>query len=481
MGVENADSRGSGREGAGSLGTAWAGIRGRVTWLRVLTTGAAAVVALELIHPAAYHLPSLDAATASLITMLALVAAVLFGTQFSHTRRLRDLTLFGALVMFTVVEVTSSALPAVLETQSGGRSGAALLGLLFVAAAISAAAQTPSSKLVNWGRRPAAIVIGLSLLVFAAAELGGLLLISEPNVVARHPLPGISLASGHPLGLIVVLLTAGLLAFAGAGLAHRADAEQDGALSLLSGAAVLMTAACLCFFASPWLSPQWMTSRDGLCLLAFVLIVAAGARQEHAVRARLVREAAVAERLRVTRDLHDGLAQDLAVIAAHGARMAEELGVEHPVTVAARRAVSASRGTITDLSASHSRTPRDALEAIAHELGDRFPTAIEVDADVNADLTDDSREQLLRIAREAIANACRHGGAKNVLVSMRQTRDGVAMRVSDDGCGIRGAGEAAGPEGFGIRSMRERAATLDGQLTVHQRRSGGTELQVMIP
>jgi signal transduction histidine kinase len=170
-----------------------------------------------------------------------------------------------------------------------------------------------------------------------------LLLVSEPDVVARHPLPGISLASGHPLALVVVLLTSGLLASAGAGLAHRADVEQDGALSLVAGAAVLMTAACLWFFALPSLSPQWMTSRDGLCLLAFVLIVAAGARQELAVRTWLVRAAAVAERLRVAGDLHDGLAQDLAVIAAHGARMADEFGVEHPVTVAARRAVSASR------------------------------------------------------------------------------------------------------------------------------------------
>jgi signal transduction histidine kinase len=161
--------------------------------------------------------------------------------------------------------------------------------------------------------------------------------------------------------------------------------------------------------------------------------------------------------------------------------MADELGVEHPVTIAARRAVSVSPDTISDLSASHSNTPREALEAIAHELSDRFHTAIAVDADVNAALTDDSREQLLRIAREALANACRHGGAKNVVVSVRQTRNGLVLRVCDDGCGIRGAGKAARPEGFGMRSMRERAAILDGDLTVHERRSGGTELQVTIP
>jgi signal transduction histidine kinase len=157
------------------------------------------------------------------------------------------------------------------------------------------------------------------------------------------------------------------------------------------------------------------------------------------------------------------------------------LGAEHPLTVAARRALAVSRGAISDLSDSRSTTLRDALEPIASELRDRFQRAIVIDADVRADLPSDSREHVLRIAREAIANAGRHGGAKNVLVSLSQTSDGLALRVRDDGCGIRAAAPAAAPEGFGLCSMRERAAGLGGRLTVRQSSGGGTELEVVLP
>jgi signal transduction histidine kinase len=417
-----------------------------------------------------------------MITFLALLAALRFRAQFAHTRRLRDLMLFGALVTFTVVELTSSTIPAALEIRAGGQFGATLqLGQLFVAAAIAAAALTPSSKLVAGNGRPVAIVAAVSLLAFAGAELGGLLVRSELIVVTTDPLPGIGRAVGRPLALVVVLLTSGLLAFAAAEFAHRGHVERDGALSMLAGAAVLMTAARLYFLALPWLSPQWITSREGLRLLAFALVAAAVARQELEVRARMMRAAAIAERRRVARDLHDGLAQDLAFIAAHGVQMTGESGAEHPVAVAARRALAASRGTISDLSDSRSTTPRDALEAIAHELRDRFQMAIAVDADGEADLPPDAREHVLRIAREAIVNAGRHGRARNVLVSLSQTSDGLALRVRDDGCGIRGAAPAASHEGFGLRSMRDRAATLGGQLTVRERSRGGTELEVLLP
>ena len=64
---------------------------------------------------------------------------------------------------------------------------------------------------------------------------------------------------------------------------------------------------------------------------------------------------------------------------------------------------------------------------------------------------------------------------------MRHTENGVALRVLDDGCGIAGAESGVAPEGFGLRSMRERAAALGGQLNVRQPRRGGTELEVVLP
>jgi signal transduction histidine kinase len=180
----------------------------------------------------------------------------------------------------------------------------------------------------------------------------------------------------------------------------------------------------------------------------------------------------------VAQDLHDGLAQDLAIIVAHGRQMAEHLGGEHPLAVAASRALSVSRDTISDLSdLSHVR-PREALEAVGQELGSLYGVAVAVSVHPDVELATAAREQVLRIAREAIANAARHGHAQNVLVSLKRTASGLVLKVQDDGDGILGPAGPA-PEGFGMGTMRERAASLGGFLAVRAPGGGGTELRVV--
>ena len=171
-------------------------------------------------------------------------------------------------------------------------------------------------------------------------------------------------------------------------------------------------------------------------MLAFALLLAAAVRLELQLRKSVARAAAIAERRRVAQDLHDGLAQDLAFIAAHGARIAERLGDEHPVAIAARRALATSRCTIAELSDPGAATAQEALESIAYELRDRFDMKIAVQARLGDEIAPDAREQVARIAREAIANAARHGGAENVIVSLKRTDQGVLLRVIDDGSGI---------------------------------------------
>ena len=104
--------------GAGQAGSAqvslWALVRGRVTWLQVLTACAAAIVALEFIRPVASHAPALRAAAESVITLLALLGAGALMAQFAHTRRLRDLLLFGALALFALVELVCGLVPVAL-------------------------------------------------------------------------------------------------------------------------------------------------------------------------------------------------------------------------------------------------------------------------------------------------------------------------------------------------------------------------------
>jgi signal transduction histidine kinase len=462
-------------------------IRGRVTvhratWLQALIAAPAALLALGFIAPIAGHAPASRATAESLITVLAVLSALALGAQFWRTRRLRDLILLGGFALFALVELLGGALPAALGIDVGRQLAATvLLGQLFVAAAIAAAAYTPSSQMVVRHRRALALTAGSTVLLLAAAQLGGLLLRSELSVGAARPTFGIGAAIAAPVALVVVLATSGLLACAADQLAQRGQIERDPAISLLAGAVVVMTAARLYFLALPSLPGGWVSPLQGIWLLAIALVAAAMVCQERGVCAGMMRAAALAERRRVASDLHDGLAQDLAFIATHGVQLAQEYGPDHPLAIAARRALALSRGAISELSDMRSVAPRDALEAIAQELRERFEMSIAIDADPDAELAPDSSEDVLRIAREAIANAGRHGHAKNVLVSLRATGDGIALRVRDDGCGMRTDPACAPAEGFGIGSMRERATALGGRLALRERGGGGIELEVVVP
>ncbi|MGZ6652150.1 MAG: histidine kinase, partial [Solirubrobacteraceae bacterium] len=87
----------------------------------------------------------------------------------------------------------------------------------------------------------------------------------------------------------------------------------------------------------------------------------------------------IAERQRIARDLHDGLAQDLATIALRTQRL--QNGSDRPddvLMLAARRALAISRGTIVDLSASDAPTTEAALRQVADELAARFTVLVDV-------------------------------------------------------------------------------------------------------
>ncbi len=192
--------------------------------------------------------------------------------------------------------------------------------------------------------------------------------------------------------------------------------------------------------------------------------------------------ALTAERERIARDLHDGLAQDLAYITSQGQRLGLELGPDHPVMVAARHALAGVRGAIADLTASEAPSAEAALRTIASELGRRFGLQVEVvvhaesPSAANDDAARAEREHLLRIAREAIVNAALHGSARHVEVLFERRGGNVRMRISDDGCGVADVDRV----GFGLRTMHARARSLGGELSMRPGPNGGTVLELLV-
>ena len=90
------------------------------------------------------------------------------------------------------------------------------------------------------------------------------------------------------------------------------------------------------------------------------------------------------------------------------------------------------------------------------------------------------REAVLRIAREATCNAARHGRASHVLVTL-QAGDPLRLTVTDDGIGFDAEAALRDGHGFGLESMRERARTVGGTLSIWSGPGEGTEISATLP
>jgi signal transduction histidine kinase len=93
------------------------------------------------------------------------------------------------------------------------------------------------------------------------------------------------------------------------------------------------------------------------------------------------------------------------------------------------------------------------------------------------------RDEIYRIASEALRNAFRHAEAQRIEVEFRYDEQQLRLRVRDDGKGIdatflTGEGHAGH---FGLHGMRERAKLIGGELTVWTAAESGTEIELIIP
>jgi signal transduction histidine kinase len=452
-------------------------VQGAGRTLGLLVAGAGALALPLVLRHAAVHAPTLRPALEMTITLSCLCAAWLLRAQFLESRRTRDLLLVCFTLALGLMSLCFNALPAALDLRSNGYlASAGVWGELFAAGIFVAAAVVSADTVLARPGHPAKAALILGAGPLAAAAVVGLLMSQLGLRLGVH-----AGATGHAVRLVLVLATAALLTYAALMLARDNVRRPDRAALLLAIAGLLLASAALSPLVMPSLAQGEVSTGTAMRVIATALLLCAAFVLERRVRARATRAAALAERRRVARDLHDGIAQDLAFIAAHGAQIATEMGEEHPLVVAARRALAVSRSTISELSDPAGATAGEALDAVAHELRDRFDVAIAVHAEIDGHIPSAVCEHLSRIAREAIANAARHGQARNVLVSLQRADGGVALRVVDDGCGISVDERGAAQEGFGLRSMRERAGALGGSLTVRAVARGGTELKVVLP
>jgi signal transduction histidine kinase/ligand-binding sensor domain-containing protein len=208
----------------------------------------------------------------------------------------------------------------------------------------------------------------------------------------------------------------------------------------------------------------------------------------------------VNERTRIARDLHDTLLQSFHGLlfrlqAASNMLPDRPADAKHSLDSAigqAARAIAEGRDAVHNLRASAAVTNdlSAAISTLAAELAaapgsDPNPSPPVVDVAVEGtprNLHPILRDDIYRIAGEALRNAFRHARAKRIAVVIRYDPKQLQVRVRDDGQGIDPAmRDQQRPGHFGLPGMRERAELVGGRLAVWSQLECGTEVELTIP
>ncbi|MDP9332284.1 MAG: sensor histidine kinase [Actinomycetota bacterium] len=421
----------------------------------------------------AYHLPRMHAIIDTTIGLVSLLLAYLVYSRAQALGRQRDYMLVFALGFGGFVNLFAAITQGFVAVPLGrAEVWTTMIGRLDVALLFAAAALTPDIRIQGSDSVPK-FVMGLAIafvslmavVAFASTRLPWSDELAVSPRIASKPLfvgPSLLLVAQ---GLVAVAYTA-----AGWGFSRRRT-EGDDLTTWLASASLLFAMASVDYLAFPSIFSDWIYVGDILRLAAVLLLLVGAAREISRYGRQSV---ALEERRRVARDLHDGVAQELAYIATMARRIerAPTGRDARRLADAAQHALDESRLVISTLAGAGNAseqiamTARDAAHRFNIELVLALPSVLQLPAD--------AIEALLRIVREAITNAGRHAHASGVTVSL-DLSDGIVLYVRDDGDGFDANHAGAG---FGLTSMRERAEAIGGFFTLTTAPGRGTLIRV---
>lgn len=366
--------------------------------------------------------------------------------------------------------------------------------------------------LVQYGHRMAGLLDRDALARLLAEEVSGALGVSRASVLLAD---GHDLAAAGGAELRLPVLHAAVRWVASGGEAVRVDGDLHELIAQgrtdLGWTAVwapLMRGADLY---GVWLlgeraggrayAPQdlrWLTTlaRQAAVVLETIRYAEQEQQQAHEMQA-LYRQAVAAretERERLSRELHDGVLQDLCAVArdlkalesaAPGA--AAEAGLPFEGLVArSNESVQTLRAICHDLRPPLlSTNPALALKSLVERLDAQSPAPIQIE--VSAEelcLSEETALAVYRIAQEALHNAIHHADASEIAVRITRYPDRLRMTVTDDGRGISDSadlGRFVAQGHYGLAGMRERAAMIGGTLEIQSAVDYGTAVILEIP
>lgn len=199
--------------------------------------------------------------------------------------------------------------------------------------------------------------------------------------------------------------------------------------------------------------------------------------------------AALEERQKLARELHDSVSQALYGIVL-GARTARTL-LDHDASKAAEpmdyilslaeAGLAEMRALIFELRPESLQTEGlvAALGKLVNALGARYQFKVQLEAGAEPDIPIEVKESLYRITQEALNNITKHAHAHHVNISLKAESDGLALNISDDGAGFDMS--QSFPGHLGLYTMRERAEKAGGTIALDSAPYAGTRILVRIP
>lgn len=410
-------------------------------------------------------------------TTVFVIVASLAWARYARTGLVLDLTAAAGFGVFSIANALILALPTLLNHELlqpfpiWMSAGSLLLGALVLLVGSLAGDRTVRSH-TEAALAAVAVTGFVGAAVAAALHRLHLPLPIDPAQAPvgqdRRPF------SGDTRMLVLQGLTATVFLAAAVMLRRRSSSDQL-LLGWLGPALTVGSVGFFNFMLFPSAYSYWVYSGDILQLGVCVLLTAGVASELRAAGRRTVDLAVLQERRRLARDLHDGVAQELAFIATELSGLSADA---HPamrtIRSAAERALFESRRAIEALTLVVDRPLPAAIAAAVADIPTRSNTAVQLALDESIQPADLIREAMLRIVREATVNAIRHGHAKTVSITLDRSDESIRLAIADDGIGF---GVTPPRGGFGLTSMTERAAASGGALRVVRSRERGVVIE----
>jgi len=225
----------------------------------------------------------------------------------------------------------------------------------------------------------------------------------------------------------------------------------------------------------------------------FVLILDVTERKN--MELALVSAAEEHQRL-IGQELHDNLGQQIAAIAYQAQALERKISASgnadsvnaDAATIAASIATQAQHAVMQCKHFARGLLPLEletnglmsALRSLASSISITYGIVCDFVCHDEIEIGDDGLAlNLYRIAQEAVHNAMRHGGARNLTISLKLREGLLSLSISDDGCGLEGmAAKRATAPGMGIGIMQYRALQIGATLKLGPRAAGGTEVLI---